>query len=100
MTENPFIPGGILSSYKKRVGLTAEEVMEQNYWNQVRDFTETAQDYFDVVGKNERDMMAHTKNYSTRLRLNKEVNFTEDFRKRFLTKDYGNYEKYDKNSVV
>jgi len=74
--------------------------MEQNYWNQVRDFTSTAQDYFDVVGKNERDMMANTKNYTTRLRLNKEVNFTEDFRKRFLTKDYGNYEKYDKNSVV
>ncbi len=44
--------------------------------------------------------MAHTKNYSTRLRLNKEVNFNEDFRKRFLTKDYGNYEKYDKNSVT
>jgi hypothetical protein len=66
----------------------------------VRDFTSTAQDYFDVVGKNERDMMANTKNYTTRLRLNKEVNFTEDFRKRFLTKDYGNYEKYDKNSVV
>ena len=27
-TENPFVPGGVLSSYKKRLGLSAEEVME------------------------------------------------------------------------
>ena len=27
-TDNPFIPGGILSSYKKKLGLTAKDVME------------------------------------------------------------------------
>ena len=33
VSENPFVPGGILASYKKRAGLNATEVMEQNYWN-------------------------------------------------------------------
>lgn len=40
-------------------------------------------------------MMAQTKNYTARLRLNREVDFTEDFRKRFMTREYGNYEKYE-----
>jgi hypothetical protein len=101
ISESPFVPGGILASYKKRAGLTPNEVMEQDYWNKMRDLTDTASDYFDVVGKNERDMMAQTKNYTARLRLNREVDFTEDFRKRFMTREYGNYEKYEesKNSV-
>jgi len=33
------------------------------------------------------------------LRLKREMSFSEDFRKRFMTREYGNYEKYDKNSV-
>ena len=28
LSESPFVPGGILSSYKKRAGLTADDVME------------------------------------------------------------------------
>ena len=44
-------------------------------------------------------MMATTKNLVDRLRLKREMSFSEDFRKRFLTREYGNYEKYDKNSV-
>jgi hypothetical protein len=44
-------------------------------------------------------MMNNTKNYTTRFRLNREINFTEDFRNKFMTKEYGNYEKYTKNSV-
>lgn len=43
--------------------------------------------------------MNNTKNYKTRLRLNRQIEFTEDFRKRFMTRDYGNYEKYEKNSI-
>jgi hypothetical protein len=35
-----------------------------------------------------------------RLRLNREINFDDDFRKRFMTNEYGNYEKYEKNSVT
>lgn len=33
------------------------------------------------------------------MKLNREINFTDDFRKRFMTKEYGNYEKYEKNSI-
>ena len=28
VSHNPFVPGGILASYKKRVGLSSQEVME------------------------------------------------------------------------
>lgn len=58
-----------------------------------------AAEYFNNVTKNEKDMMNNTKNYTTRFRLNREINFTEDFRNKFMTKEYGNYEKYTKNSV-
>jgi hypothetical protein len=44
--------------------------------------------------------MNTTKNYTMRLRLNRDIGFTEDFRKRFMTKDYGNYDKYEKNRVI
>jgi hypothetical protein len=43
--------------------------------------------------------MKNTKNYVTRLRLNKQIDFTEDFKTRFMTREYGNYDKYEKNSV-
>ena len=34
-----------------------------------------------------------------RSRLNREIDFTEDFRKKYMTREYGNYDKYEKNSV-
>jgi hypothetical protein len=43
--------------------------------------------------------MNNTKNFTMRHRLNREIDFTDDFRKKYITKDYGNYEKYEKNSV-
>ncbi len=69
--------------------------MEQSYWDKVRDLSDDASTYFDVVGKSDRDMMNQTKNYTTRLRLKRQVDFNEDFRKRFMTREYGNYEKYE-----
>jgi len=42
-------------------------------------------------------MMNATKNFTMRHRLNKDLDFTDDFRKKFITKEYGNYEKYDQN---
>mmetsp|Transcript_16347 Transcript_16347/g.25275 ORF Transcript_16347/g.25275 Transcript_16347/m.25275 type:complete len:84 (-) Transcript_16347:799-1050(-) len=48
----------------------------------------------------ERDMMNHTKNFVTRMRYNREIDMTEDFRKQYMTKEYGNYEKYEKNSIT
>jgi len=44
-------------------------------------------------------MMNATKNFTMRNRLNKELDFSDDFRKKYITKDYGNYDKYTKNSV-
>ena len=32
--------------------------------------------------------------------MNRDFEFTEDFRKKFITREYGNYEKYEKNAVV
>lgn len=101
VSENPYIPGGILASYKKRMNLTPQEVIEQSYFDKMRDFTDTAAEYFDVVGKSDRDLMNNTKNYATRLRLKREISFESDFRKKYMTREYGNYDKYesDKNSV-
>lgn len=73
--------------------------MQQGYWDKMRDFTDSASDYFSVVSKNEKDLMNTTKNLVMRTRMSREINFNEDFRKRFMTRDYGNYEKYDKNSI-
>ena len=44
-------------------------------------------------------MMRNTKNYTMRHRLNREVSYSQDFTKRFLTNEYGNYDKYERNSV-
>jgi hypothetical protein len=33
------------------------------------------------------------------MRLNRQIDFGEDFRKKFMTRDYGNYDKYEKNSI-
>lgn len=56
-------------------------------------------EYFDRIQKNEVDMMRNTKNYTMRHRLNREVSYNDDFTKRFLTNEYGNYDKYQRNSV-
>ena len=44
-------------------------------------------------------MMTNTKNYTMRHRLNREIDHSEDFRKRFMTQEYGNYSKYDDNRI-
>lgn len=62
--ETPFVPGGILATYKKKLDLSAEEVMEENYWENVKTLKDQATDYFTVVNKNEKDLMAQTKNFT------------------------------------
>lgn len=66
----------------------------------MRDMRDNMSNYFDVVSKNEKDMMNTTKNMVQRTRLQRQVDYTEDFRKRIMTQEYGNYEKYEKNAVV
>ena len=43
--------------------------------------------------------MRNTKNYTMRHRLNREIDHSEDFTKRFLTNEYGNYDKYTENKI-
>lgn len=84
-----------MSTYKKKMGLTAQDIMEESYWNKFRDLRDDTSQYFEKVSKNERDLMNTTKNYTMRQRMNRQVEFSEDFRKRFMTREYGNYDKYD-----
>lgn len=92
-------PEGLEAEYKKVSNMTHKEMMENNYTEQVLDTMETVTDHFQAVTKDEKDVMNHTKNYVLRERLAKDLDFTEDFRKRFLTQEYGDYEKYQKNAV-
>lgn len=55
--------------------------------------------FFTDIQKDEIDMMRNTKNYTMRTRLNREINYSEDFKKKYLTQEYGNYDKYDKNKI-
>jgi hypothetical protein len=60
--NNPFVQGGILASYKKRLGLSTNKEIEWTYWEKVRFFTDQASDFFDVAGKSDCDMMNNMKN--------------------------------------
>jgi hypothetical protein len=51
------------------------------------------------ISKNEQELMINTKKFAERLRLGREIDFNEDFRKKYLTREYGNYEKYEKNAI-
>lgn len=98
--SNVHVEGGILNNYKRVTGQTVKDMLEGDYWRAQRDIHRNAAEFFNHVSKNEQDMMNATKNYTMRTRLNKELDFTDDFRKKYMTKDYGNYEKYTKNSVT
>ena len=74
-------------------------MIESDYWNQMRTMKVQAADYFNNVSKSEKDMMNNTKNFVMRHRLNREISFGDDFRKKYMTNEYGNYGKYEKNSV-
>lgn len=93
------IKGGILKNYKKLQNQTVEDVLHGDYWRSMEDLKEQSAQYFMSVTSDEKDMMNHTKNYTMRHRLNRELQFTDDFRKKYMVKDYGNYEKYERNTV-
>lgn len=43
--------------------------------------------------------MRSTKQYTIRARLGKDFDYSEDFRKKNIANEYGNYDKYEKNSI-
>lgn len=76
-------------------------MLEGDYWRANKDISFEASKMFKHVQKEEQDIMATTKNYTMRTRLNRELDYTDDFRKKYMTNDYGNYKKYteDKNKI-
>jgi hypothetical protein len=93
------IEGGIMQNYKRLTDQSVQDMLEGDYWQSKKDVARQAAKYFNTVTSNEQDMMNNTKNFVMRHRLNKELDFSDDFRKKYLTKEYGNYEKYEKNSI-
>lgn len=77
--------------------LPGEEKIEFDGFQAMR---KMGMNYFDAVKGSQKDIMNTTRNFVLRTRLGKEVDFTDEFRKRFMTTEYGNYEKYDKNSIT
>lgn len=71
--------------------------MEGDFFRAKRDLHKQAANFFNLSTSNETDMMNATKNFTIRHRLNKDLDFNDDFRKKFITKEYGNYEKYEQN---
>jgi len=74
-------------------------MLEGDYWKANQDVAFQAAEYFNTISKDERELMANSKNIINRGRNMREIDFTEDFRKKFLSKEYGHYEKYEKNKV-
>jgi len=94
------IDGGIMQNYRRMTDQKLEDMLEGDYWQAKKDISRQASKYFNTVTSDETDMMNNTKNFTMRHRLNRELDFTDDFRKKYLTKEYGNYDKYTKNSVT
>lgn len=75
--------------------------MEQDYFNDMADLHTKASEHMNAVSKNEKDFMAATRNLVTRTRMQRDVDWgSEDFRKKILTQDYGNYEKYEDKADI
>jgi len=74
-----------MQNYRKIAGQKIEDMVEGDYWNANRDIAKQAAKFFNIVTSNETDMMNNTKNYTMRHRLNRELDFNDDFRKKYLT---------------
>mmetsp|Transcript_6785 Transcript_6785/g.11408 ORF Transcript_6785/g.11408 Transcript_6785/m.11408 type:complete len:161 (+) Transcript_6785:228-710(+) len=90
------IQGGILKNYRKVADQSLEDIVKGDYWRSSKETLREMAESFKMEDMSEQQMMNFTKNYIARNKLNREIDLNEDFRKRFLTKDYGNFEKYEK----
>ena len=60
--------------------------MQQDFFDNMAGIQDKAAQHFDVISKNEKDLMAATKNLVTRTRMNRDLDWgSEDFRKKILT---------------
>ena len=83
-------PAGILTKYKKQINLTAEDIVQKDYWEQ---FNRVHEDTARRMKETKPEQF--TKEMELRLRLGRDVNapFEKDGH------EYGNYDKYHKQSV-
>lgn len=88
------INGGILQNYRKVTERSVSEVHQDDFWRNMQNMKHEVSKFFNNVSENEKDMMNSTKNIVMRQRLNREISFSDDFRGKYLTNEYGNYEKY------
>jgi hypothetical protein len=83
-------PTGILATYKKQLNLTAADLMQKDYWDQMNTLEQ------DTARKlRETKPEVFTAEMVNRLRMQRDV--TAPFEKD--GHEYGNYEKYEKNKV-
>ena len=98
-TKGLDVNGGILQNYRKVTERSVTDILEDDWWRKMQGMKHEVSNYFNHVSKNEKDMMNSTKNLVMRQRLNREISFNDDFRKKYIVNEYGNYEKYTKNSI-
>ena len=98
-TKGLDINGGILQNYRKVTERSVNDILEDDWWKKMQGMKHEVANYFNNVSQNEQDMMNSTKNLVMRKRLNREISFNDDFRRKYIVNEYGNYEKYQKNSI-
>jgi len=77
---------GVLSTYKKQINLTPEEIMQRDYWNQVKDLCKDVNKKF-----RESNPETFTKALVQRLRLRRDLDQPIDK----AGEEYGHYEKFE-----
>lgn len=76
-------------------------MLEGDYWRVKEQMDLDAANMFDTKTMSEQDYMNATKNLTMRMRLNRDLQFNKGFSdKHLINAEYGNYEKYQKNSVT
>ena len=92
-------PDGEEAVYKKALHLSQTDQMEEEFEDAQKNVLRQADEFFSPISKDEQSVMRHTKAFVLRRRLEKDLNITHDFRKRFISNEYGNYEKYKKSGI-
>jgi hypothetical protein len=84
---------GVLSTYKKQLNLSTKDLVERDYWKQIRTMRDNIKERMEKT-----DHSTFTKNFVTRMRLGKDL----DAPMSEAGDDYGDYSKFesDRNSVV
>lgn len=98
--QNMYVEGGVLKNYRKLRGQTMQDMLEGDYWRTNQNLAKEAAGMFDTSSMDEKDFMRATKNFTMRMRLNRDIQMNKGFAdKHIIKQEYGNYEKYEKNTI-